>query len=91
MVQQKLLFENGGHGPDRERNSRRGRVVQQVHPASTEPKATKATLLEEVVQAETLDQPRPLQPSDGMAPTRIDNLNRPVRTRMPGGVGGGGP
>ena len=24
-----------------------------------------------------------------MAQTRIGNLNRPVRTRMPGGVGGG--
>ena len=55
MVQQKLLFEDGDHGLDRGRNSRRGFGVRQVHPALTEPKATKASLLGEVVQAETLD------------------------------------
>jgi len=53
-VQQKLLFEDGGHGPDRERNSRRGCVVQQVHPAPRESKATSAPLMNEVVQEETL-------------------------------------
>ena len=53
-VQQKLLFEDGGHEPDRGRNPRRGGVVRQVHPASTEPKATNASLMKEVVQEETL-------------------------------------
>jgi len=55
MEQQKLLFEDGGHEPDRGRNSRRGIGVRQVHPASTEAKATSALLLEEVVQEETLE------------------------------------
>ncbi len=55
MVQQKLLFESGGHEPDREQNSRRGRVVQQVHSASTVSKAARVSLLEEVVQEETLE------------------------------------
>ncbi len=55
MVQQKLLFEDGGHGPDHERNSRRGHGVRQVHPASTDPKATNASLMRDVVQEETLE------------------------------------
>ncbi len=55
-VKQKLLFEeDGGHEPDRGRNPRRGPVVRQVHPASTEPKATSAPLMREVVQEETLE------------------------------------
>jgi len=55
MVQQKLLFEDGGHGPDRGRNPRRGRGVLQVHPASKETQASKAPLLGQVVHERTLE------------------------------------
>lgn len=54
MVQQKLPYKNGGHDPERERNSRRGTGALQAHPASTESNATNAPLMKEVVQEETL-------------------------------------
>jgi len=54
MVQQNLPYKNGGHDPERERNSRRGTGALQVYPASTGSNATNASLMREVVQAETL-------------------------------------
>jgi len=54
MVQQKLLFEeDGGHDPEREQNSCRGTGALQVHPASTESKATNVSLIRQIVQEET--------------------------------------
>jgi len=54
-VQQKLPFTNGGQAPDCGRNPQRGCWVRQVHPALKEPKATKVTLLEKVVQDGNLE------------------------------------
>jgi len=54
MVQLKLPFNNASQAPDREQNSRRGSEALQVHSASKEPKATNASLIEKVVQEETL-------------------------------------
>ena len=54
MMQQDTPNKHGGQEPDREQNSRRGSEVLQVHSASTEPNATNASLMKEVVQEETL-------------------------------------
>lgn len=53
-MQQNIPYKNGGQAPEREQNSRRGSAALQVHSASTEPKATNASLMMEIVQEETL-------------------------------------